>query len=192
MNWLDKILDENRKFRKGVNPDVLPKERQPCPYGVVTCMDPRVNLAAAGVLPFLPTGEIQSQVRVIRTLGGIADKRSLVVGIHLAGIKEMAVIMHTDCGCSLAYKKIDTLIANIKSNLTPKQWQEFNNLIGEPFRQNLIEWLHAFEDPTEAVRKEVEVIKSYDFIPENLVVHGLVYDLSSGSIEVVVNGYETS
>jgi len=190
MNWLDKILDENKNFRKGVDPDALPKERQPCPYGVVTCMDPRVNLAAAGVPPFLTTGEIQSQVRVIRTLGGIADKRSLVVGIHLAGIKEIAVIMHTDCGCSLAYKKIDTLIANMKANLTPKQWQEFNNLVGEPLREKLIEWLHAFEDPKEAVRREVAAIKSYVFVPENFVVHGLVYDLSSGNLEVVVNGYE--
>jgi carbonic anhydrase len=109
----------------------------------------------------------------------------------LAGIKEIAVIMHTDCGCSLAYKKIDTLIANIKANLTPQQWQELKNLIGEPFRENLTEWLHAFEDPTEAVRREVEAIKSYVFVPEDLVVHGLVYDLSSGNLEVVVNGYET-
>ncbi|MDP6180449.1 MAG: hypothetical protein QGG48_11205, partial [Desulfatiglandales bacterium] len=108
MNWLDIILEENGKFKKGLDTDALPKEREPYPYGVVTCMDPRVNLAAAGVPAFLSTGEIQSQVRIIRTLGGIADKRSLVVGIHLAGLKEIAVIMHTDCGCSLAYSKIDT------------------------------------------------------------------------------------
>lgn len=191
MTWLDTILEENKKFREAINTDALPTQRQPYPYGVVTCMDPRVNLAAAGVPPFRSTGEIQSQVRIIRALGGMADKRSLVVGIHLAGLKEIAVIMHTDCGCSLAYSKIDTLIGNIETNLHPEKWQEFKNLVGEPIREKLIEWLHAFEDPRAAVRKEVEAIKRYPFVPETLIVHGLVYDLSSGTIEIVVNGYES-
>lgn len=191
MTWLDTILEENKKFREAIDTDALPTQRQPYPYGVVTCMDPRVNLAAAGVPPFRSTGEIQSQVRIIRTLGGMADKRSLVVGIHLAGLKEIAVIMHTDCGCSLAYSKIDTLIGNMETNLHPEKWQEFKNLVGEPIREKLIEWLHAFEDPRAAVKKEVEAIKSYPFVPETLIVHGLVYDLSSGTIEIVVNGYES-
>ncbi len=191
MTWLDTILEENKKFREGIGTEALPTQRQPYPYGVVTCMDPRVNLAAAGVPPFRSTGEIQSQVRIIRTLGGMADKRSLVVGIHLAGLKEIAVIMHTDCGCSLAYSNIDTLIGNIETNLHPEEWEEFKNFVGEPIREKLIEWLHAFEDPRTAVEKEVETIKSYPFVPETLIVHGLVYDLSSGTIEIVVNGYES-
>jgi carbonic anhydrase len=192
MTWLDAIVEENENFREAIDTDVLPTKRQPYPYGIVTCMDPRVNLAAAGALPFLSTGEIQSHARIIRTLGGMADKRSLVVGIHLAGLKEVAVIMHTDCGCSLAYSKVDTLIANIETNLHPVKWQEFKNLIGEPIREKLIEWLHAFEDPWVAVKKEVEAIKSYPFVPETLIVHGLVYDLSSGTIEIVINGYDAS
>lgn len=191
MNWLDEILEDNKKFREEINTEALPQERQPYPYGVVTCMDPRVNLAAVGVPPFRLTGEIQSQARVIRTLGGIADKRSLVVGIHLAGLKEIAVLMHTDCGCSLAYSKIDTIIENMQANLTPERWREFKKTVGEPIREKLREWLRAFQDPREAVTKEVEAIKSYPFVPENLIVHGLVYDLSSGKIEIVVNGYDS-
>jgi acylphosphatase len=35
----------------------------------------------------------------------------------------------------------------------------------------------------------VMAIKDYVFVPANLIVHGLVYDLSNGSIEVVINGY---
>jgi carbonic anhydrase len=154
-------------------------------------MDPRVNLAAVGVSPFEPTGKIQSQVRVIRTLGSIAEERSLVVGIHLAGFKEIAVIMHTDCGCSLAYFKIDTLIGNMQSNLSTEKWNEFKGQVGEPVRDRLREWLHAFQDPRQAVRKEVQAIKDHPFAPASLIVHGLVYDLSSGAIEVVINGYES-
>ncbi len=42
-----------------------------------------------------------------------------------------------------------------------------------------LEWLHAFQDPREAVKKEVETIKESPFVPETLVLHGLVYDLPS-------------
>ena len=42
----------------------------------------------------------------------------------------------------------------------------------------------------QAVRKEVQAIKDHPFTPGSLIVHGLVYDLPSGAIEVVVNGYE--
>ncbi len=62
MSWLDSILKKNEKFQQEVHTDLLSTERKPCPYAVVTCMDPRVNLAAAGIRPFEPTGEIQSQV----------------------------------------------------------------------------------------------------------------------------------
>lgn len=189
MSWLDSILDENRRFGQQIQADELPTERQPCPYAVVTCMDPRVNLAAVGIPPFEPTGASHSQVRVIRTLGGIAEERSLVVGIHLAGFKEVAVLMHTDCGCSVAFAKADTIVENLEANLSPEQWQQFRESLGEPVRDRLRTWLHAFEDPRQAVTNEVEAIKAHPFVPDSLVVHGLVYDLSSGTVEVVVNGY---
>ena len=189
MSWLQTILEENKKFRIGANVGALPTQRQPYPYGIVTCMDPRVNLAAVGVHPFQLTGEIQSQVRIIRTLGGIADRRSLAVGIHLAGLKELAVVMHTDCGCSLAYAKVDTILENMKANLRTEKWREFKEMIGEPLRDNLRTWLQAFQDPRDAVKKEVATIKSYPFVPESLIVHGLIYDLASGNIDVVINGY---
>ena len=168
----------------------MPVKRQPGPYAIVTCMDPRINLEAAGIRPFSPEGALQSQVRIIRTLGGMGDNRTLAVGIHLAGFKEVAVIMHTDCGCSLAYQKIDTIIENMEKALPATKWDAVKTLIGEPLRDNLIEWLHAFQDPHQAVEKEVAAIASSPFVPESLLVHGLVYDLNTGKIDVVVNGYE--
>ncbi|WP_018233900.1 carbonic anhydrase [Thioalkalivibrio thiocyanodenitrificans] len=51
-------------------------------------------------------------------------------------------------------------------------------------------WLKAFEDPRDAVRQEVADIRALPFMPRDVVVHGLVYELSSGRVEVVVNGYE--
>ncbi len=191
MSWLEDICKANGKFKEKINIDVLPIKRQPCPYAVVTCMDPRVNLEAAGIKSFKPDGELKSQVRVIRTIGGMGENRSLVIGIHLAGFKEIAVIMHTDCGCSLAYHKIDKIIENMETNLRANQLEDVKNLIGEPFRNNLLEWLYAFKAPQEAVRKEIETIKESPFVPESLIIHGLIYDLLSGDLEVIVNGYES-
>ncbi|MBT8352182.1 MAG: hypothetical protein KJO26_13250 [Deltaproteobacteria bacterium] len=190
MNWLEEILEANGRFKEKVDIGVLPTERQPCPYAVVTCMDPRVNLESAGIRSFQPNGESKSKVRVIRTIGGMGENRSLVVGIHLAGFREIAVIMHTDCGCSLAYHKVDKIIENMEVSLGEKKLAEVKKIIGEPFRDQLLEWLHAFQDPREAVKKEIQDVKESPFVPETLVLHGLVYDLPSGSIEVVVNGYE--
>ena len=65
----------------------------------------------------------------------------------------------------------------------------FKAALGEPFRERLREYLKAFPDPFEAVEKEVSAIKELPFAPDNLVVHGLVYTLATGAVEVVVDGY---
>ena len=189
MTWLDEIRRANRTFKDRVTPDRLPTQRTPCPNAVITCMDPRINLEAIGVSPFASDGTLGSDSRIIRTIGGLHDIRSLVIGIHLAGVKEIAVVMHTDCGCRLAREKIDTIAANMASNLTEDQFDRVKRRIGEPFQKNLIRWLGAFEDPYTAVVEEVRNIRDSEFVPADTVLHGLVYDLASGSADIVVNGY---
>ena len=100
--------------------------------------------------------------------------------------------MHTDCGCCLAHSKIDTIIDNMEENLGPGKLAEIHEMVGEPYWENLRERLHAFEDPREAVSNEVASIRQSPFVPESLIVHGLVYDLPSGAVEVIVDGYEAS
>lgn len=190
--WLDMILSENTKFRARVGPDKLPAQRMPGTFAVITCMDSRVNLEAIGIPQASAAGEITSSIRIIRTIGAMAESRSLIVGIFLAGIREIAIVMHTDCGCCLAYSKIDTIVSNLEKNLTEVQLQTFRESIGEPFRENLRKWLRAFEDPREALKREVAELKSLSFMPQQLVIHGLLYELASGNIDLVVNGYEPS
>lgn len=184
------ICEANAQFQQRVEPETMPVKRQPCPNAIVTCMDPWINVEAAGIRPFNAKGEIQSQVRIIGTLGGMGDSRSLAVGIHLAGFKAVAVIMHTDCGCALAHQKIDTIIENMKKSLPATEWEAVKRLSGEPLRENLIEWLHAFQAPHQAVQEEVAAITRSPFTPESLAVQGRVYDLASGRLDIVVNGYE--
>ena len=190
--WLDQMVEANTRFRARVDMERIPVERAPCPYAVVTCMDPRMNLDCIGVPPFTDAGEARSQVRIIRTIGGMSENRSLVIGIFLAGIKELAIVMHTDCGCCLAYSRIVTIIDNMANNLNERQLARLRTEIGEPFEERLAAWLKAFPDPREAVRKEVDFVRSLPFVPEKMPVHGIVYELSSAKIEVVVDGYEST
>jgi carbonic anhydrase len=190
MSWLEELCQANAEFKNLVNPDYLPTTRQPGPRAIITCMDPRINLAAAGIPAFALNGASDSQVRIIRTLGGIGDSRSLLVGIHLAGFKELAVIMHTDCGLSLAHAKIDVIINSLGTGLQPARLTELKRQVGEPFRDKLRDWLYAFEDPYQAVLEEVARIKALAFVPESLIVHGLVYDLASGRLDIVHRGYD--
>ena len=188
--WLDIIQSENAKFRERIHADKLPVLRAPGTVGVITCIDPRVNLEAIGMPRGTDAGDSSSSVRVIRTIGAMAEPRSLVVGIFLAGIRELAIVMHTDCGCCLAFTKINVIVSNLQNSLSSAQFQEFKNTIGEPFVENLRVWLKAFEDPREAVKHEIAIIRSYPFIPQQLIIHGLLYELASGNVEVVVNGYD--
>ena len=188
MTWLEEITAANGIFRSSIDINALPVRRAPGPFAIITCMDPRVNLQSVGIDPFKGNGASGSNVRVIRTLGGMAEDRSLAVGIHLAGFKEVAVLMHTDCGCSLAYTKIDVLIDNLCASLGHEKLAQFKAQIGEPFRGNLRKWLCAFQDPRQAVSDEVKRIKAKPYVPADVKMHGLLYHLGSGEIEVVVDG----
>ena len=192
MTWLENLVNQNKRFLNGVDLNDLSVQRQPCPFAIITCMDPRVNLEAAGVLPFSSKGEAQSQVRIIRTLGAIADDRSLLAGIHLAGFKEIAVIMHTDCGCCLAWTKTTNILNHLQENLTRAQLCDLEKEIGNLNEENLRAWLSAFEDPNQAVKNQVLQIKEKPFVPTNLFVHGLIYNLETAQIETVINGYSDS
>lgn len=187
-NWLDQIIAANTAFLARIQPHKLPVALLPG-SAVITCMDPRVNLEAIGIPAFSHDGEGTSPIRIIRTLGAMADNRSLLVGIFLAGIREITLLMHTDCGCCLAYSKIDVIIENMQNCLTPETYHSFKSDIGEPFSKNLRAYIKAFEDPHQAVSKEIESIRQLPFVPDDLILHGLMYELSSGRIEVVVNGY---
>ena len=91
--WLESILLDNARFRKRISLDRLPVQRTPGALAVITCMDPRINLEAIGIPGFTQHGSGTSSVRIIRSIGAMAEPRSLVIGIFLAGIREVVVLM---------------------------------------------------------------------------------------------------
>jgi len=190
MNWIDQIMNLNETFVDRVDKVVLPVQRQTSQKAIITCMDPRINLEALGESTFTKTGESLSNTRIIRTFGARTDDRSLLASIYLAGTKELAIVMHTDCGCCLAWSKINTIIENLESSLADDKLEALDQEIGALEKNHLRKWLKAFEDPHYAVREEVNAIKAKPYISNEITIHGLVYNLKTASIEVVVNGYK--
>lgn len=187
--WINTLLARNADFRTRVKAEDLPVARTPGRVCLITCMDPRVNLEALGVESFDARGGNKSDVRIIRTIGAIAEDRSLIVGIHLAGIRELAIVMHTDCGNCLAKQRITTISESLTKRLDPEALAQLKARVGEPWPASLAEYLRAFDDPREAIEREVASLRRNAIVPRDVIIHGLLYTLATGALEMVVNGY---
>ena len=190
--WLAQLLSRNHAYRDSLDPQELPVARTAGRFGLITCMDPRINPAALGITSFTAGGAGTSSVRIIRTIGAMAEDRSLIVGIHLAGIREFAIVMHTDCGNCLAKAKIATIADSLRETMAPQAHAAFRERLGEPHHQGLLNYLKAFDDPYQAVVQEVAAVRAKAFVPRDVVLHGLVYDLASAKLDLVVDGYDSA
>ena len=189
MNWMHSLAIANQHFRANASRSQRPVARLPGERAVITCMDPRVNLAAIGVPPFDADGAQDCGVRIIRSLGARHELRSLAVAIHLAGIREILVLMHTDCGCALAHHKCNVIADSLRSRLDAGQLGLLTAELGGLEERELRIWLRSFSDVEAAVVDEVETIRSLSLVPADVVVHGAVYELDSGEVRVVVDGH---
>ncbi len=182
-SWLDDMVDANRRFQNRIRPQQLMAEG---PHGraVITCKDPRINLEAIGIRPFGNDGYQDSHVAIIRTAGARIDERSLLVGVYLADITELLVLGHTDCGVSKAHGEIETILRQMETRLTPEALANVRDEIGAS-ASDLRAWLKTFEDPFEAVRDEITLIRSLSFAPADLTIHGAVFDVVTGAVDFV-------
>jgi carbonic anhydrase len=185
--WLDEILEKNEVYAS--KPDFLrqPTGILPGQRALVTCMDPRVNLEAVGARPKLEGEEVE---RVVLTRGGVPDMASLFVLLFVAKMKEFAFMTHTDCGLTKINKDPQRAIDGMKERLGEEGFKKAKALIGEPLEQKILNWLDTFEDPREEVKKRVENFRNHPLVPPDVIAHGLLLDLATGKVEVVVNGYE--
>ncbi len=185
--WLEEILEKNEAYCKTPEATQFSLELRPGRMAVFTCMDPRVSIKAiGGDRPY----EDGSVLRVVLNAGGYPDYRSAIPLLYLAELKEYAIMAHTDCGMTKIGAKIDVIFQRMKERLGEDGFRRFVEFIGEPFEEKFREWLGTFEDPYEKVREMVKDFKNHPVVPPDVIVHGLVQDILTGKVEVVVNGYE--
>lgn len=128
---------------------------------VVTCMDARLH-------PEKFLGADIGDFHVIRNAGGRVDEsaiRSLVISQRLLGTKEIFVIHHTDCGMETFENKDlkDKIKADLGVDAGDRDWLPFKGL-------------------EQSVRTDVGIIKSSPLIPDDIPVHGYVYQVETGKI----------
>jgi carbonic anhydrase len=169
MSSTDESLKANAQFARDFELGSLPK--QPAKkLAIVACMDARLTVEQ---ILGLQTGD----AHIIRNAGGIVSDdalRSLIISNHLLGTKEILVINHTDCGM-LTFKDQDLrdkLIAATGVDATAPAH------------------FHTFSDLAENVRQQVKRVKSHPWIPKEISVRGLIYDVTTGQLNPVAEELE--
>jgi len=162
MTTIDELVSANESYaREFVHGELSsPPSRR---VAVVTCMDARL-------IPSRFLGLEEGEAHVIRNAGGDAREalRSLAVSQHLLGTNEIAVIRHTDCGMGkYSNEQIAEKVAAASG--------------GDPSGIDFM----PFTDLEQAVRGDVEFLKSSDLIAADAVIRGFVYDVKTGTVREV-------
>jgi carbonic anhydrase len=173
---VDRILQHNRAYvARTAARDFPPVEAKR--LAVVACYDPRLNPL---LLPAL--GLESDEAFFLRTAGALVQPqggvmRSLGLAVFMFGVTEIVVVGHVACR-----------MANFKSN-------EFVDLfrrrgVGrEAFGStDLREWAGAIQDPIRGVQASVRNIASAPYLPKDVAVSGLLFDETTGALQLVERG----
>ncbi|HWH09132.1 MAG TPA: carbonic anhydrase [Candidatus Thermoplasmatota archaeon] len=140
---------------------------------VVACMDTRHNVERV-------LGLAHGDAKVIRNAGNVVDDgtlRSLIVAVHLLGVRHVAVMGHTKCGMTVVGRG-EFRIANSIARTTGVP-------LHEVMRPDFQRWLGGFEDAEAHVRRSVQMVRSHPYMPSDLEVFGLLYDNETGRVRPV-------
>jgi carbonic anhydrase len=171
MNFLETLDHRNQDFTaEGFVPGLrmLPLQKTM----IVGCVDPRVD-------PMDVLGLEPGEAAIIRNVGGrvtpslfqtmgILGVVSRVAGAAVGTGWNLIVLHHTDCGITHCYHEAPAMIAAYMG-------------VGEDALESL-----AITDPHAAVAIDVAALKANPKLPGGFMVTGMVYDVATGRVEVVV------
>ena len=132
---------------------------------VLTCMDCRIQVEEAlGLKP--------GEAHIFRNAGGIVTDdviRSLILSYRFFGTQEVFVINHTGCGLLGLYDD------QLRKELALETGTDTDGLE-----------FYGFRDLENNLKHQVQKIKESPFIPKDMVVRGLIYDVKTGRLQVVI------
>jgi carbonic anhydrase len=179
MSILDEVLRANEAYASSFGDRselALPPARG---FAILTCMDARLD-------PAKYAGLSEGDAHVIRNAGGRASDdaiRSLVISYKLLGTKEWFVIHHTNCG--MTFFTDEGLRNLLASSLETAALDEsgFHDVGTGPgsAEAKYIDWL-TISDDDQAVIDDVTRIRNHPLVPASIVIHGYVYDVSTGRL----------
>ena len=141
---------------------------------VVACMDTRHNVEKV-------LGLNHGDAKVIRNAGNLVDDgtlRSLIVAVHLLGVRTVAILGHSKCGMTLVGRGEFRIAKGIAATTSVP--------LHDVMRPDFQRWLGGFGDARENVRLGVELLRRHPLMPKDIEVLGLMYDNDTGKVEPVV------
>lgn len=172
---LDTLLEGNRAYvAKEWDPHDRDLASPPALHlAVVACMDTRHNVEKV-------LGLRHGDAKVVRNAGNLLDDgtlRSLVVAVHLLGVRHIAILGHTKCGMTLVGRGEFRIARSIAATTEVP--------LHEAMRPDFQRWLGGFTDAEENVQRSVQLIRRHPLMPKGLQVLGLLYDNETGRVSPV-------
>jgi carbonic anhydrase len=103
---------------------------------------------------------------VLRSLAVLA---AVAMTENLSAAYELILMQHTDCGLSHLSPQTNADVLASFFGVTPNEVAN-----------------KQLDDPREAVRNDISLLRSNPLVPRTLVVSGLVYDVNTGCVERIV------
>lgn len=173
---IDEILEYNRNFV--ANKEYQPYQTTKYPdkkIAIVSCMDTRLTKLLPAAL-----GLRNGDVKIIKNAGGVitnpfdSTMRSLLVSVYELGVEEIMVIGHTDCG-------VQGMDGEEMLHLMRKRGIDDEHIsLMEHCGINLKEWLHGFDNVSDAVLETVDLISHHPLMPHDITVRGYIMDSVTG------------
>jgi len=171
MDFLETITPRNAEFAQAGHWDqlrIIPSTKTI----LIGCLDPRVD-------PMDVLGLQSGEAAIIRNIGGrinpaLVETLVLLPTVARAAGQEMGlgwnliILHHTDCGIIGCYKHAPDLLAS-HLGVTRAALDAM-----------------SITDPRKAVARDVASYQAEANLPSGFMISGLVYDVASGKIEVVV------
>lgn len=175
---LEEILIANKEFVDNFEPvslGHLPQKK----VAILTCMDCRLT----GFLP-QALGIGRGDAKIIRNAGntivGEDAIRSIAAAIYSLGCEEVLVVGHSECGMAHANPEA------VKAKMIEMGIDEADiDAVGD-----LTKWIGAIPGEEKNVLETVEAIKTHPLITSEVPIHGLMLDIVTGELSVLIDGRE--
>jgi carbonic anhydrase len=131
---------------------------------ILTCMDSRIT-------PLAVVGMHTGDAKILRNAGARATEdvlRTLVLATYLLGVKRILIMPHTNCRMAMGEE------ADIHALIQKEYGVDTRSL---EFR--------TVSNQIEALKIDVNRVRSYPFLNKGVVVGGAIYDVSTGKITPV-------
>ena len=132
---------------------------------VVTCMDSRIE-------PLTMLGLRPGDAKILRNAGARVTGdvlRTLVLAVHLLGVRRVLVVPHLGCRMSAEDEGEVHAAVYAASGVDTRSLE-----------------LRPAPDPVAALHQDIQRILSSPYLPRDLAVGGAIYDVDSGRLERVV------